>query len=142
MFSIEQQFNIKDVENDFKEFADNAEQELIAAMKSTGKLIVERARANASFNNITFNLRSSIGYVISNPDGNVIDVYFPTVGKGSEGSQKGEAYGCEVAAMLNDGDYLLIIISGMEYSALVEARVDVISGSLGSLQKEIEALLI
>lgn len=145
MIKIEQEFNQRDIENDFLEFADHAELEIVSAMKKAGQLVVDSARQktreSGGFANITFNLRASIGYVISDPNGQVIDVYFPSIGKGEEGRLKGIEYGHELATMFNDGDYMLFIIAGMEYAALVEARSDVISGSLGLLQKEIESLL-
>lgn len=59
-------------------------EELVESFRITGRNLVKKARAKTKaaggFGNITWNLRSSIGYCLMY-DGEVIEVYFPSVGR-------------------------------------------------------------
>ena len=146
MLNIEQNFNLNDIEKDFFQFEKQAAEDLVKTLKTVGMSTVDLARAKTKneggFNNITWALRSSIGCAISDPTGNVIFTYFPPLSKGAEGSAAGISYAHEISRLLFDGDYLLILVAGQSYAALLENKdIDVISGSLSSFQKELELLL-
>lgn len=144
MLSIKQDWSIKDIEDDFAGITTEAEQFAIDTLITAGKSFVDKARAktkeDGGFGNITWNLRASIGFVLQY-DHEIIFTYFPPLGKGQEGTQKGIAYANQIAAMFDDGGLLLCCVAGMEYAAFLEATDnDVISGSCSEFEKEFKAL--
>lgn len=121
--------------------------ELLEDYRTAGRQFVERARsrtkqAHGSFGNITWNLRSSIGYLLLN-NGKVIESYFPTLQNAPEGSVTGDEYAREISDQVNEGEgVLLVCVAGMEYAAFVERKgYDVISVSSEKFETEIKELL-
>lgn len=107
-------------------------QNLVTDYKDAAKKFVDRIRAKTklegSFGNITWNLRSSIGYLLIYA-GETIDTYFPVLSTGAEGAAKGLAWAQEVANLINEHSGIqLIIVAGEEYAVFVEAKdIDVIT---------------
>lgn len=98
--------------------------ELVDRIRQTGRTLVDKARAKTKseggFGNITWNLRSSIGYLIIY-NNEVVETYFPTVGDGGEGSATGERYAREIATLIDLYEGIqLVIVAGMEYATFVE----------------------
>ena len=92
-----------------------------------GEEAVKTARDSGRYNDITGNLRSSIGYVVLY-DGKVMSQggFQPTNGKdgnGDKGIQKGMAFLDKLKAKFPWG-ITLIICAGMEYAAYVEYHKD------------------
>lgn len=123
---------------------------ILEKYRKAGKQFVERARAKVKgapfsgggFGNITYDLRSSIGYLLMY-NGKVIESHFPTVSGGSNGTTTGDAYAREIASssMYNEG-IALICVAGMEYAHFVEIKgYDVISGSSVHFDNELTQLL-
>jgi hypothetical protein len=154
MFSISADFSIAEIEAYIKKETDVWFDELVDSFRVTGKGLVEKARAktksDGGFGNITWNLRSSIGYLIIY-NGEMVETYFPTVGPGSEGSKTGTDYAREIGALINDHEGIqLVIVAGMEYATLVErvgvngaAQRDVITHVVGdNIERALRSILI
>jgi hypothetical protein len=116
--------------------------ELVDQYRLAGKSFVERAIQKASFNNITWNLRSSIGYVIMF-DGQIIESFFKDLVAGTEGQEVGEDYAKFILSLIDDGEGLsMALVAGEEYAYYVEAKgKDVISGSYGLFESELKGAL-
>ena len=141
MFSIQPDFSIKDIEDDFKEFEANITADLVAAMVKTLHTVVDKARANQTYRDITYNLRSSIGGIIV-AESKIVEIYFPPLRKGAEGRTKGIAFAAEIANLVDAGEITLIFVAGEEYASLVEANdKDVITGSSRKIEKELLSYL-
>lgn len=126
MFSLSSDFDMKAIESMIKGEVNDWVEGLIERYKIVGKKFVDKARAQTKeeggFGNITWNLRSSIGCVIS-LNNKIIFEYFPPIKGGTIGEQKGLAYAQEIAVYVNEPDTVtLVIVAGMEYASLVEAR--------------------
>lgn len=87
------------------------------------KKIRERAEAE-SWHDITGNLRSSVGYVVTHSGQVVASSDFSTVKGGSEGGGTGRAYAGSLAANYAGADYALIVVAGMDYASYVEAKAN------------------
>lgn len=83
---------------------------------------VARDRApEASWIDRTGNLRSSIGYVIAH-NGKIIHYSdFKQVKQGNEGTKVGKDLATEIVKR-TVGDYVLVVVAGMNYAEYVEAR--------------------
>ena len=90
------------------------------AGKTTG-CVIQRWWCGESWFNQTGNLRSSVGYVVVAHGRIVKSSDFGTVLHGSEGSRAGKALAEERAKKYSNG-YALIVVAGMNYAELVEAR--------------------
>lgn len=143
--SIDQEFEMEDIIDAINEDVDSWIQDLIESYSTAAKKFVDKIRKRtkadgekATWNNITWNLRSSIGFLILH-DGNIIEEYFPTVGGGAEGSKTGNDYAKEIAALVNEGDGVqLVIVAGMEYAVFVEDRdIDVLTHSSKGFPKQL-----
>lgn len=137
-----------DLEKDINESLNFQIRHVAEEMFEAGKKVVELARqktrSEGSFNNITWNLRGSIGCVL------LIDhelpsefIYFPSVSQGEEGRIKGINFAKEIALLVDDGDPTLIFVAGEDYAGFVEARedYDVITGSSYKFDKLFRELL-
>lgn len=147
MIGITADFSDKDLEDWINADAHVWFDELLEKFRIAGKQFTERARAKAkpekdAFGNITWNLRSSIGYVLVYQR-KVIEAYFPVLKTGSLGAKTGESFAREIALLINEGDGIeLVMVAGMEYASLVEdRRLDVISGSSALFEAEVTKLL-
>jgi hypothetical protein len=125
MLSLTPNFKMSDIEKDFAAFEEDIKQHLTEAFSKTLVDLVDRARsktkAEEGFNNITWNLRASIGGVIVRDHG-IVFTYFPPIKDGGEGRKTGLALAKEVALLSDDGEITLVFVAGMEYAAFVEAK--------------------
>lgn len=126
MFSIEADFTDAELTGWIQEDLDSWFGELSEKYKKAGIAFVEKARARTKaengWNNITWNLRSSIGCLLLINE-QVVFTYFPPLNGGDLGSQTGENYAREIAVLVNEGDGVqLVIVAGMEYASLLEDR--------------------
>lgn len=132
MFRIESNFDF----NAINAFIDQESQAFLDALledwRRAGKRHIDNIKANikipgdksnkTTFNNITFNLRSSIGYLLIY-DGEIIEDYFPVVGGATEGAEVGKAWAREVGVEVNEHSGIqMIIAAGMEYAVFVETK--------------------
>lgn len=137
MFKIEAEFTTEDIENWINADLNNWFDDLAEFFLSTGKDLVDKARAKTreegGFGNITWNLRASIGCaVVRNHTISDGDTYFPPVNNGGEGHKIGIAYLREIASLIDDGDVYLLFVAGMEYASFVQKKgKDVIDHVIG-----------
>lgn len=94
------------------------------ALSRLGDECVKVARdrtPEASWIDRTGNLRSSIGYVIAH-NGKIIHYSdFKQVKQGNEGTKVGKDLATEIVNR-TVGDYVLVVVAGMNYAEYVEAR--------------------
>ena len=127
------------MQEDMQEWFD----EITESYKRAGKVFVDRLRAktksDGGFGNITWNLRSSIGYLLLF-DGEIVDTYFPKIKGGTEGEKTGLEYAQEIALLVNEGGLQLIIVAGMGYASFVEDNdIDVLTHASKGFSKDLLA---
>lgn len=142
MITIEADFDLDELNSLIDDEVENWFEGLVEIYKQAGIDFVERAVAKATFNNITWNLRSSIGYLILY-NGQVVDSYFKDLVAGTEGQEVGEDYALFVAKLIDEGEGLsMALVAGEEYAYYVEAKNrDVISGSYAYFETELKGAL-
>lgn len=147
MISFKADFDLSALDRLIDQKVDTWLDSIMEKYRKAGKAFTERARsrtkeAHGSFGNITWNLRSSIGYLLVY-NGVVKESYFPTLQGAPEGSGKGDEYAREIATnSAFDTGVGLICVSGMDYAYYVEAKgYDVISGSSDHFDTELTNLL-
>lgn len=107
-----------------------------------GERFVKNARSKTGkqggFNDVTGNLRSSIGYMILY-NGTVLEENFVLAKKGNQGLKEGKSLTSKIAAEFHTG-FSLIVVAGMNYAAAVENlhHKDVITGSSHIAEKELK----
>lgn len=112
-------YSPKDISIYISHVFQNVERSIIGIFQKDGKEFVDRAKAmtanEGSFNNDTWNLRSSIGYYIfAGPK--LVDSYF-------EGNPEGKTAADEAVARIpRINGYQLIGIAGMFYAIYVESK--------------------
>lgn len=134
---LEPKFTKADVERMMRERMDRIDRAIVFTLKYLGEQCVSIARENGDYNDITGNLRNSIGYVLVK-HGEIIADNFkrsarPTSGKG-KGSKNGVSIGREFAEELardHTSGYALIVVAGMNYALYVERKYnrDVLNSS-------------
>lgn len=140
-------FKLADIQAFVKLKLQNGNQAVINAMQYAGETFVRNARiktaAEGGFNDITGNLRSSIGYIIIQ-NGKQLFENFEASGTGTDGetgTTKGLEFAQSIGALYNRG-LALICVAGMEYAAAVESKgKDVITGSSLLLASQLKELL-
>ena len=138
MINIQQNFSLSDIENDLNDFEEEIREDLIDMLRDAGKAAVDYARMktreDGGFGNISYNLRASIGYAIAD-SGDLIELYFPSIGKGDHGEAAGKRFAEERALSSEFRDCaVLILCAGEKYAAILEAKdKDVISGSVDEI---------
>lgn len=103
---------------------DRVELITVRALSKLGDECVKVARdrtPEASWTDWSGNLRSSIGYVIAH-NGKIIHYSdFKQVKQGNEGTKVGKYLATEIVKR-TVGDYVLVVVAGMNYAEYVEAR--------------------
>lgn len=136
-------FKLPDIEAYIQQQAANGKKAIIKTFQFAGETFVRNARLNGSYQDITGNLRSSIGYIIL-VDGKQIDENFQEAENGTDketGIQIGVEFAKETALSFPKG-IVLICVAGMSYAAAVEAKgKEVITGSSLELSSQLKQLL-
>lgn len=146
MFRIEADFTAAELDSwindDVQEWFDELTRQLLA----TGKILVDKARAKTKaeggFGNITWNLRSSIGLCAVN-QGEIIETYFPPIGKGEHGNTVGREMAERLALYSSGRDGIIVVfVAGENYAELVQTTErdviwHVIGDNLGEALKSI-----
>lgn len=127
-------FNTKDIDKMIARFGVNAEAKVYQTLVQAGEYAVSEARKGGVYNNITGNLRSSIGYVITK-DGSVIAENFEKSQHGSDrntGVATARQLAVRTAISVAKKGYVLVVVAGMEYAAAVQdiAGKDVLEGAI------------
>ena len=126
-------FTAADIDSFIDKFAERAEEKLIKTMIYAGETAVRTARISGRYNDITGNLRSSIGYAVLK-DGFVYKDDYQRAGQGSDGSKgvnESKRLITELASEYNTG-LSLVVVAGMDYAVFVENidSKDVLSGAI------------
>lgn len=99
---------------------------LQATLSKVGEDAIAEARRNGSYNNITGNLRNSIGYAVVSDGSKVSGAsngsVSPISGNGTDKGDSESGYKSHVDALTNDAEneMQLIVVAGMEYAPFVE----------------------
>lgn len=146
MFSIEADFNEADLERWINDDVQDWIDEMTQALLKAGKILVDKARAKTKseggFNNITWNLRSSIGLCAVN-QGKIVETYFPPIGKGEHGNTVGREM-AERLALYSQGKegVVVVFVAGENYAPFVQAtKSDVIYHVIGDNWEKLENAL-
>lgn len=132
-------FSMGDVHNHMADYAVRVHRATVKVLEYIGEQCVKLAREKGTYNDITGNLRNSIGYVLVK-NGSIISknfeakvesrLHITTIGKGkkkktidpndgTKGIPEGEALATELASRAGKG-YALIVVAGMHYAHYVE----------------------
>lgn len=101
---------------------------LQAVLSKVGEDAIAEARRNGSYNNITGNLRNSIGYAVVSDGAKVGGAsnggVSPISGNGTDKGASESGYKTHVEALVDEADsqLQLIVVAGMEYAPFVEHR--------------------
>lgn len=126
-------FTVNDVTAIIQQQFDRMKQAIILRLHQVGDAFVTNARNNGQYNDITGNLRSSIGYLILENGVQIGGGGFEKVKSGGTGAATGRQFIAELAQQFPTG-LALICVAGMDYAAAVESKgKDVITGSAQTL---------
>lgn len=96
-------------------------QVLVNNLIYVGEQAVHEARNRGRYKDQTGNLRSSIGYCVTDDGETVYESPFPTVKNGQQGAGEGRKFLQRIASEHSSG-LVLTVVAGMEYAAYVEAK--------------------
>ncbi|WP_256013111.1 hypothetical protein [Desertivirga xinjiangensis] len=116
-------FSRSDVNRMFQDRIQRIEQAIISRLILVGETFVKNARENGNYNDVTGNLRSSIGYIVMK-NGKIVSENFEQSATGTEktpGVTSAKKFVAELKGRF-EGGYALIVVAGMEYAAAVESR--------------------
>jgi hypothetical protein len=150
MIRITADFNMAEVEAFINGEVDAWFDEIVDSLRKTGRALVDKARAKTAaekgFNNITWNLRSSIGMCLVDETGLIVETYFPKIGKGAHGDTVGRELAERLSIYAREvGEMCMVFVAGEEYAVFVQAKgKDVIRFVIGdnlepALRKELGA---
>lgn len=137
VMGITPKFSQGDVSNRFSKFIEVVEKRQIQRLQYLGEMCVKHARevpAAAGFNDITGNLRSSIGYVVFKNGIAVKELYNITL-EGAQGAQKGLSLAKRVGSKYTSG-IALVVTAGMDYAIYVESKGKDVLSSAEMLAKQ------
>jgi hypothetical protein len=146
MFSVKADFKMSDVEAYIKAETEAFFDEMVETFRQQGREFTEKARAKTkaegSFGNVTYNLRSSIGYCLMY-EGKIVESYFPAIIGGTEGQEVGTELAERLATYGDHGDAIVIVlVAGENYASFVQAKgYDVIDSSTTAFETELKQLL-
>ncbi|GAA4338479.1 hypothetical protein GCM10023149_48470 [Mucilaginibacter gynuensis] len=107
------------------------EQAIINRLSYIGETFVRNAREKGTYNDVTGNLRSSIGFVVLRY-GKIVKQNFERAGRGKKSGQgvdQAKSFINELKTSFLQG-YTLLVVAGMDYAAAVESRgKDVLTAS-------------
>lgn len=144
---LQADFSFSDFERITLDGIERRERALLNAYIQAGEEFIRMARtktkAENGFGDITGNLRSSIGYLVT-LRGQTYSQRFEEGGNGTDqktGVQVGRDYAAQIS---NDtrGDIVLIVVAGMDYAQAVEFNSrDVITGSSLLMEGRLKELI-
>jgi len=127
MIRVEADFSIAEIERYIDKSVEKWVQRIVDEFRKQGKKFTTKARSKSKnaeniFQNITYNLRSSIGYCILK-DGKVYESYFPSIKNGTSGEAKGRALAEKIGlAEAYKGNIVLVLVQGSNTPLLSKAR--------------------
>lgn len=139
MISVEPNFDMRSIHNYMEKKVKEQMDAVVAYLNQKGIEYTNIARrktlAKEPYNNITFNLVSSVGFAIAR-DGVIVQSYFPLSGTGAQGKAKGEVLAERVAREYSGpSDIVLVLVAGEDYATFVQAKgKDVVSASSNAFE--------
>jgi hypothetical protein len=126
MIRIERAFDSQKIHAYIEKQVEARKSDIIDYLKNKAIEATETARAKTlssnPYNNITFNLVSSVGFCIVQ-SGAVKFMYFPLLRTGSEGQKKGKATSERAAKELSGTDDItIVLVAGENYASFVQAK--------------------
>lgn len=121
--AITPNFSESTIRSRLDKFLSVIDRRVVERLKYLGEMCVKHAKEippEAGFNDITGNLRSSIGYIVFK-DGVAIHSFYEAVKDGADGVRAGKSLAERVGSRFNQG-YLLVVTAGMSYAIHVESR--------------------
>ena len=146
-YGFSAEFSNGDVSKQFSTYALRIHRAIKTVMQYIGEECVRIAREKGTYNDITGNLRNSIGYVLVK-DGDIICKNFEErvaskVASAANGSGilQGQALAEELAKRFTKG-YALIVVAGMHYAHYVESlNKDVLDSAERYAQQRVPKLM-
>jgi len=108
--------NSSEIEKRFKDAQKEITGKVIRILRYCAESAINEARTNATYKDITGNLRASTGYVII-IDGNIVEENF--TGEG-EGITTGKSLAREIISQ--QPSIALVVVAGMKYASHVESK--------------------
>lgn len=131
-------FDDEDIDRFFDKFQKKADAKFIETLKYAGETGVKIARESGRYNDITGNLRSSIGYAILKEGKPLYEDYTegPRGTDRKTGVQRSKRLVEQVSKTAKTG-FALILVAGMDYALYVENmdNKDVLSGAVTETEK-------
>ena len=132
MAGLKPLFSTRDLEKFYDKFEETTEEKIVKILIEAGEKAVAKARIDGKYNDITGNLRSSIGYAVVK-NGSILISNTKEAERGSDrkkGVAQSERLIRELAREYSRG-YVLILVAGMDYAIYVESinGKDVIASS-------------
>lgn len=132
---LKARFTKADISKYIEQKRENIRSAILNRLELTGfefvKLAREKTAAEGGFNDVTGNLRSSIGFAIVDHGSIKLENYEKSNSGsgGGNGIQEAKTFIATLSDKFESG-YALIVVAGMSYAAAVESRgKDVITGS-------------
>lgn len=145
MIGIEATYKMRDVEAYIDKKSQEWYNRILESLRQKGRDFTSKARARTKveggFNNITWNLRESIGYLLIH-DGKVIESFFPKIAEANGGAVTGDAFARQISTdNYFDKGIVLLMVAGMDYASFVQNRgIDVLDTSSLEFEKELQRL--
>lgn len=108
--------NMNAIANQFRDAQNDIIQRYVRALRDCGERCVNEAKTAAGYNDITGNLRASIGYVVI-VNGRIVDEKFEGV---QEGVSEGKKFIEELLRLQTE--IALVVVAGMNYASYVETK--------------------
>jgi hypothetical protein len=147
MITLEANFDTAAIKAYMQKKVDDQIAKVVDFLRKKGIEFTTKARlkvypsTHGPYNNITYNLVSSVGFAIAR-NRVIVESYFPLEATGIEGKAKGEAL-AETTALSIAGtdDIVLILVAGENYAKFVQAKGrDVVSGSSDAFTAYVEGI--
>lgn len=130
-------FNENEISEGLDDNIEDIEEKTVKVFQFVGEGFVNDCKALRTYNDVTGNLRASLGYTIA-VDSKVKQVYNP--GDKPKGKSKADSLGRRLA---KGKGVVLVGVAGMEYAADVEARgKDVLTGPAIIAEQKLKELMI
>lgn len=121
---IKANFSIADVQKDMAAKMESIVEATVQALVELGRECVDYARSippEVGFNDVTGNLRSSIGFKVFR-DGTPVAEDYVQVLNGAEGVEKGRALADQIGSKCGQNQTMLVITAGEEYAVYLESK--------------------
>lgn len=108
--------NMNAINQRFVDAQKEIEEKFIRVLRYCGEAVINEARTNGSYRDVTGNLRASKGYAII-LNGRIVEENFTGA---AEGVSKGKSLAQQIAS--GQPDIALVVVAGMKYASQVESR--------------------